>query len=163
MPRAKRISVQLPSDSSIHVPQLPVAESAFRDAKIEHSAALFQQTMSFLDANQSRQVTQAYRTLGITPITSSYHTGTRTFTKHRRSIAIQDEKIALLREPSAKDPRIDPSQPFPLLDLPAEIRVRIYQYALVRQRRLHLEIARTPNLACVSRQLRREVLPVFLR
>lgn len=119
--------------------------------------------MSFLDANQSRQVTQAYRTLGITPITSSYHTGTRTFTKHRRSIAIQDEKIALLREPLVQDPRMDPSQPFPLLDLPAEIRVRIYQYALVRQRRLHLEIARTPNLACVSRQLRREVLPVFLR
>ncbi|KEQ89164.1 hypothetical protein M438DRAFT_401332 [Aureobasidium pullulans EXF-150] len=141
MPRAKRISVQY------H--RTPVF--------------MFQQTMSFLDANQSRQVTQAYRTLGITPITSSYHTGTRTFTKHRRSIAIQDEKIALLREPLVQDPRMDPSQPFPLLDLPAEIRVRIYQYALVRQRRLHLEIARTPNLACVSRQLRREVLPVFLR
>lgn len=119
--------------------------------------------MSYLDANQSRQVTQAYRTLGITPITSSYHSGTRTFTKHRRSIAIQDEKLAFLREPPVQDPRLDASKPFPLLDLPAEIRVRIYQYAVVRQRRLHLEILRTPNLACASRQLRQEVLPVFLR
>jgi hypothetical protein len=119
--------------------------------------------MSYLNVAQSSQVTQAYRTLGMIPINSQYHSGPRAFAKHRRKIAIQDEKLALSREEVVEDPRLNTEEPFPFMDLPTEIRVRIYQYALVRQRRLHLEVMRTPALACVSKQIRQECLPTFLR
>ncbi|CAD0086851.1 unnamed protein product [Aureobasidium vineae] len=119
--------------------------------------------MSYLDAAQSSRVSQAYRTLGLVPISSQYHSGARTFTAHRRKIAIQDEKLALSREEAVEDPRLSTEESFPFMDLPAEIRVRIYQYALVRPRRLHLEVARTPALACVSKQIRQECLQTFLR
>jgi hypothetical protein len=119
--------------------------------------------MSYLNVAQSSQVTQAYRTLGMIPINSQYHSGPRAFAKHRRKIANQDEKLALSREEVVEDPRLNTEEPFPFMDLPTEIRVRIYQYALVRQRRLHLEVMRTPALACVSKQIRQECLPTFLR
>ncbi|KEQ66574.1 uncharacterized protein M437DRAFT_81067 [Aureobasidium melanogenum CBS 110374] len=119
--------------------------------------------MSYLDAAQSSRVSHAYLTLGLVPISTQYNSGARAFAKHRRKIAIQDEKLALSREEVVQDPRLNAEEPFPFMDLPAEIRVRIYQYALARPRRLHLEVMRTPALACVSKQIRQECLATFLR
>lgn len=119
--------------------------------------------MSHADANQTVLASQAYRRLGLKPITSQYKSGARAFTKQRHKIAAQDERLAFLKEESIQDPRLDPEVSFPFMDLPAEIRVRVYQYALTRSRRLHLEVTRTPALACVSKHIRQECLPVFLR
>ena len=51
--------------------------------------------------------------------------------------------------------------PFRLLDLPAEVRVCIYEYALQDPFVLRLRSFATPALSRTSRQLRQECLPVW--
>jgi hypothetical protein len=119
--------------------------------------------MSFLDADRASRVSRAYRSLGIQAITSNYLSASSTFARHRRRVTARDEQLALTQEMRARDPRLDLEIPFPLMDLPAEIRVRIFEYALVLSRRVHFEVMRTPSLACVSKQVRQECLPIFLR
>lgn len=120
-------------------------------------------SMSHMDANQTNRVAQAYRTLGLKPVTSRHQTAARAFTRHRRKIAAQDERLAQAKEETGANPRIDTEGAFPFMDLPAELRLRVYKLALARPHRLHVEVMRTPNLACTSKQVRQECLPVFLR
>ena len=66
---------------------------------------------------------------------------------------------------SAATPKQDTSseQPFPFLDLPAEIRLMIYGYAVTESEPIYLDtLAAPPALTRVCRQIRQEALPVFL-
>ena len=88
-----------------------------------------------------------------------------------RAIEIQRERLhALIQRLTARRTKHTTNQPtqrkrrpFALMLLPAEIRVMIYAFTFTVPEPVYLVTCKLPALACTSRELQDETIPVFLK